>query len=208
LAVGVRRGGDAREPSVVAVALPWLLIPPALLLLGSLWDPLYVFRYVLYSLPALMLLVAAGLDRFRWWLHVPLVLALIALTIPMHQAVRSPSIGANDLRGEAAYLSSNKRPGDAIVFLSPPQRQMTSSYPRAYSGLDDIGRAESPAEAANFNGIDVSTAGLQRKLDRTDRVWAVKYWVTASQRPAKHVIERQRYAMFKRAGLHWVSTRH
>ena len=198
----------ARIPSVLNVGLPWLLIPPVGLLVISIWDPLYVFRYVLYSLPALALLVAAGLDRLRWWLHVPIVVALIALTIPMHHEVRSTLIGANDTRREAHFIAANKRSGDAIVYLVPTQRFMSKSYPAAYAGLRDIGLLESQAAAANFSGLNVSDAVLMQRLEETDRVWAVKYWAFPSARPANRLLEEKRYAQFKAAGLHWVETKH
>ncbi len=197
-----------RTPSPWNVGLPWLLAPTVALLAMSIWHPLYVFRYVLYSLPALAVLIAAGLDRFRWWLHAPLVLALLAAAIPMQYDVRSPLIGANDLRGEAAYIQANKRAGDAIVYLVPTQRFMSHSYPSAYAGLRDVGLLKSQAEAANFSGYNVSDTTLVRRLRSVDRVWAVKYWAFPSARPANRVLEERRYAQFKEAGLHWVETVH
>ena len=63
---GTRRpAGPAGTPTVLNIALPWLVLPPILLFVGSIWDPLYVFRYLLYTLPALVLLMAAGLDRLE-----------------------------------------------------------------------------------------------------------------------------------------------
>ncbi len=44
-----------------AMTIPWLLIPPALLIGVSFAIPLYVPRYVLYCLPAVALLAGAGL---------------------------------------------------------------------------------------------------------------------------------------------------
>jgi mannosyltransferase len=197
---------NARTPSVLNVGLPWLLIPPILLMVVSVWKPLYVFRYVLYSLPALALLVAAGLDRLRWWLHVPLVIVLIAATVPMQHQVRSTRIGANDLRGEAAYIDANKRHGDGIVYLVPSQRFMSHSYPSAYAGLQDLALRKTQADAANFSGLNVSDATLVRRLSGVDRVWAVKYWAFPSARPGNRIVEQRRYDQFKEAGLHWVQT--
>nr|WP_241266579.1 glycosyltransferase family 39 protein [Streptomyces scabichelini] len=54
-----RAAGSAR---IRGFALPWLLLPPSALLTFSLIQPVYNERYVLYSLPALALLVAGGLN--------------------------------------------------------------------------------------------------------------------------------------------------
>jgi mannosyltransferase len=190
------------------VALPWLLIPPILLLVYSVYQPLYVFRYVLYCLPALALLVATGLDRLKWWLHLPVLAALVVATIPLHQTVLDPKTGANNLRGEAAYIKSQKQPGDAIVYLVPTQRYMSNSYPPAYAGLYDIAAAKSQAQAGNFSGINVTDQQLLERLRGVDRVWAVKYWAFPAARPGNRVIENERYALFKEAGLKWKSTKH
>src|ERR1019366_6730650 len=50
-----------RPLNPAAIALPWLTVPPFLLIAGSYVKPVYVERYVEFCLPALAILVAAGL---------------------------------------------------------------------------------------------------------------------------------------------------
>jgi mannosyltransferase len=52
--------------SVPALCLPWLILPPAILLVASLVTPVYTLRYVLLCIPAIALL-APGLSRSAWW---------------------------------------------------------------------------------------------------------------------------------------------
>jgi mannosyltransferase len=131
---GLRRGFCGL--TLARVALPWLLVPPVLLLAISLADPLYVERYVVFCLPALSLLVAAGLV----WLTkltadaatargiravlvptllVPTLLAaaIIAALVGPQRAIRLPSARADNLRAVAAVLGAHERPGDAILYL-------------------------------------------------------------------------------------------
>ncbi len=54
------RPGRRREVTVATVALPWLVLPPLVLLGVSLVQPVYVERYVVFCQPALALLCAAG----------------------------------------------------------------------------------------------------------------------------------------------------
>ncbi|MFD1659424.1 hypothetical protein ACFSL4_14710, partial [Streptomyces caeni] len=64
LAVAVRMPGPARRGvSPAGVALPLLLIPPAVLMAVSRLSPLYDDRYVLYALAGAPLLAAAGAER-------------------------------------------------------------------------------------------------------------------------------------------------
>ncbi len=50
-----------RPLNPAAIALPWLVVPPILLIGGSFIKPVYVERYVEFCLPALAILVGAGL---------------------------------------------------------------------------------------------------------------------------------------------------
>ena len=50
-----------RPLNPAAIALPWLVVPPFLLIGGSFIKPVYVERYVEFCLPALAILVGAGL---------------------------------------------------------------------------------------------------------------------------------------------------
>ncbi|MHB1873887.1 MAG: glycosyltransferase family 39 protein, partial [Streptosporangiaceae bacterium] len=55
---GLRRGAGL---SLAVVSLPWLVLPPVVLIAASFAHPVYVERYVVFCLPALSLLAAAGL---------------------------------------------------------------------------------------------------------------------------------------------------
>jgi mannosyltransferase len=63
VAGGVTAGlaGRRRVPvDMVTVAAPWLVLPPLVLFAGSQIHPVLNFRYVVYCMPALALLAAAG----------------------------------------------------------------------------------------------------------------------------------------------------
>src|SRR5581483_11527793 len=72
--------------------LLWLLFPIFFVFLVSQFKHLYLARYFIFCLPALLLLVAAGLDRIRW----RLVLALVLI-----------AIGMLSLRGVQAYYEKD-----------------------------------------------------------------------------------------------------
>lgn len=58
LAPSVRRG----TCGLAAVALPLAVVPPAVLLTVSQWQPLYAPRYTFFAFAGLPLLAAAGAD--------------------------------------------------------------------------------------------------------------------------------------------------
>ena len=68
IAVGARIAAACGRPlAIIDVALPWLVLPPAILLGISQIHPLYNFRYVVFCLPAVALLGADGLSWLAWF---------------------------------------------------------------------------------------------------------------------------------------------
>ncbi|WP_106398220.1 glycosyltransferase family 39 protein [Actinocorallia populi] len=157
---------------LLRVALPWLVLPPVLLVGVSLvGSPYYVQRYLLYCVPAAALLVAAGLETLSWKLAVPLVVAAAAATVPVHLDQRRQDGRVDDLRALAEIVAEHKRPGDAILFTDVRMRPALSVYPSAYRGLDDVMRRATPVAAGDLKGREVSRAGYAEALAGTDRVW-------------------------------------
>ncbi|WP_232384365.1 hypothetical protein [Actinomadura violacea] len=134
--------------------MPWLLLPATVLLLVSQFHPFYTGRYVIGSLPAMALLAAAGLARlpFRTWIA-PLV-ALAVLLAPLQVAQRRPENWWDNLRGAAAIVKREARPGDAILFLTKDRRSIAEAYPDAFRGLRDVALRRTPAQAGDFGGTE------------------------------------------------------
>ncbi len=64
---------------LVALCLPWLILPPAILLTVSLVHPVYTFRYIVYCIPAAALLIGAAVAALgRYAGPAVLVLILVA----------------------------------------------------------------------------------------------------------------------------------
>jgi 4-amino-4-deoxy-L-arabinose transferase-like glycosyltransferase len=131
--------------------LLWLLFPIAAMLAISQAKPLFLPRYFIFVLPALVLLAAAGLDRLwgarsslaaarfyaRRALFAAAVLILVALSVRGDLAYyrKDFDIAREDWRGATQYILNNSRPGDVIVFHQPMGR-MPYEY---YRGLDGAG---------------------------------------------------------------------
>jgi mannosyltransferase len=99
--------------------LIWLIFPVLLTVLLSLARPVFLGRYMIFCLPALLILAAAGLARLRQaWL---LVAALSGILLLGSQGVffvyghdfdneRDASSAASD------FILDHSQPGDAVVF--------------------------------------------------------------------------------------------
>ena len=174
---------------MVTVALPWLLLPAAVLLAASQVRPVYDPRYLVFCLPALGLLGACGVawvTRFATmmtvrgtggatvWLPAILILALLAaLVVGPQRSVRAASSRLADLRGTAAVLAAQGRRGDAVLYVPPSNRVFSLAYPAPFRRLRDVALAESPAAAANLSGAEVTAGVLRARFAGVGRVWVV-----------------------------------
>ena len=93
----------------------WASLPIAIALLISIVStPIFLPRYLIGSLPALLLAAASGLSRFsRSWLGYGLMaLSVMMVTVSY---VRSPSDYREDWRGVSALLHERLRPLDCVL---------------------------------------------------------------------------------------------
>jgi mannosyltransferase len=179
-------GGSA---ILTIVALPWLILPPVVMLAVSRFKPVYDERYVLFCQPALALLCAAGLawlarvvsmalpsgrGRVLAWLPSVGVLAVLAalLVAPQH-AVRLQSSRLDDLRYDAAVVAAHGRPTDIVFYIPWNQRILGMGYPAPFQRLRDVSLAVSPVKSDTLLGTEVSLATLHDRLRNVSRVWLV-----------------------------------
>ncbi|MEO3786660.1 glycosyltransferase family 39 protein [Actinocorallia sp. B10E7] len=165
--------GAWRQPSLRPVAVPWLLLPPVLLLGVSLVSPVYTPRYVLFTAPAAALLVAAGLESLPAVLTWAGAAALVAGMAPMHLQQHAVDDRADDLRRLRAIVKRHERPGDGLLFRVSEQRTIMGAYPETFARLDDLALERGGPEAGNLVGVLTGPAGFARRLAGTGRVWVV-----------------------------------
>ena len=171
------------------LALPWLVLPAAILLTVSQIRPVYDTRYVLYSTPALALLIATGLAWLTRlvastqigkaagllsWAPALVILAVFAgLVLAPQRSMRLPSARADNLRQVSAIVAANEHSGDAVLYLPVNKRGFSMGYPAPFRRLWDISLAKSPVAADNLLGTEVAVPVLRARAARVDRLWVV-----------------------------------
>ncbi|MFD0901016.1 glycosyltransferase family 39 protein [Actinomadura sediminis] len=178
------RSGPHRVP-LAAVAVPWLVVPTALLLVVSMvGDPMFYYRYTVYTLPALGLLLGAGLARLlaaasrradRIAVLAAAAAALAGPSVQPHGLIRHEESRPENMREAASAVAANARPGDAVVYLAGVVRWNAAAYPDVFGRLDDVGMRVGPVAAANLKGRDVRPRDLGPKLAKYDRVWVMNH---------------------------------
>jgi mannosyltransferase len=191
--LGLRRGGGLTLP---VVCLPWFSLPPAVVMTVSLVHPFYVFRYILFSLPGLVIVEAAGLVWLvaltrrllarRWparravrWSFVPsaiLAVLFVAAVAGPQAATRQGSSRADNLRTIASILTARERPGDAILYLPRLTAVIGRAYPGPFDKLRDIGQQAGPVASGTLLGVPASPAVVAARLRGVHRLWTVE-WV-------------------------------
>lgn len=188
-----------------ALTVPWLVLPPVLLLTVSVAHPVYDERYVVFCTPAAALLMAGGLVWLAGLLRmtpagrdrpgVALVPALAILAViaaalvAPQQHARTTAARLDDLRRVSAIVAAGERPGDAVIFMPWNTRVASLAYPDPFRRLRDIGLLRSPVASATLTGIPVSPALMARRLAGVRRVWLVRWHLPLPAPPSPLVRE-------------------
>lgn len=99
----------------------WLFVPILIVLLVSIARPVFAPRYLIISLPAWIMLGAAGITASRSRLLAGLL--TVAVAFAGLDGVRSYykvdfDIGRNDVRSATAYILDHAQPHDGVVFYT------------------------------------------------------------------------------------------
>jgi mannosyltransferase len=191
----VAEGGRFTRMSPAAIALPWLVVPPVVLLAVSMKKPVYNARYVEFCLPALALLVAAGLvglarlasrtvpssglgplnrDVAAWVPSGVVMLILAVLVISPQHAIRQSTARPDNLRLASAIVAKYERPGDVVFYMPVNMHVLGTGYPAPFEKLRDIALAESALQSATLTGTELrNPAELASRFTDVSRVWVV-----------------------------------
>ena len=159
--------------------LLWLTVPPLAGYALSYLTPVYLYRYFLVCLPALVLFVAAGFARLRPpWLGVALALAAIVLSLRATVSCQPDcKLRYDEWEPAAALIAERSRPGDAIVVYPRqlrtaldhylPARRPRLLYPQRWDLLGGTGEGAS---------LERAVPGLLAR-----RVWLVTWWLPSER---------------------------
>lgn len=173
-----------RRRQVVTALLVWAIAPPVLTYVTFPLLHLFLYRYLLFTLPAWALLAAGGLDGIsrlvfrRAWPQALLAAValptLALLVLPAHQAARTPIVpGEPDYRAAAQTIAQGQRSDDGIVFAGTkrPPRMGIAYEMRDQARPADVLVASTSAELGSF-GVTECPVTLTC-LDHRKRIWLV-----------------------------------
>jgi mannosyltransferase len=209
-----------RPLNPVAIALPWLVVPPFLLIAVSYVKPVYYERYVEFCLPALAILVGTGLTgivrlasaapvrrRRVAWLPVAvaalIVLGLAAMLVGPQGAIRQTAARPDNLRLASAIVAANERPGDVVFYIPLDMHVLGTGYPAPFERLRDIALAQSPIASGTLTGTEItSPALLKSRFTDVSRVWVVTGASNYKFPVPSTAVDREKMNLIAAAGMH------
>ena len=111
--------------------LTWLLLPILFVFLISQLKPLFVIRYFVFTIPAVVLLAAAGLAQIRQRVVLGILLVVFGYLSLRGDASfyqKDFDITREDWRSASRYVLANSEPGDVILFHQPITRMPYEYY--------------------------------------------------------------------------------
>ncbi|GHE36344.1 hypothetical protein CP980_29495 [Streptomyces vinaceus] len=170
--------------SASSVGLPLLAVPQLGLIGISLVQPLFLDRYVLFSMVGLALLIGAGLVAAvraarplfprGAGLLVPVAIGISVLALlPVELDKRAPASRVDDVLAVAGEVARLGRPGDAVLFVPAARRDTALVSPGAFAGLADVALERGPVASATLKGEEADPARIREALLGQRRVLLV-----------------------------------
>ncbi len=156
------------------LSLPWMIVPPALLLGVSTVDPIYTSRYVLMCVPAGALLggmALVGLGRVAG----PVALVLVMLAgFNVQVTQREPYGHYDNVRALDQIVAAHARPGDVVLYTNPNSASFGAAYSYGLGTLPNIQTKEAAIPSGTLAGTWVDLTTLRARLRSVSRVWVVE----------------------------------
>jgi mannosyltransferase len=173
-----------------ALCLPWLILPPAILLIGSVVTPVYNFRYILFCAPAAVLLGGAGLAALGRIAGTAALVVVTILGLNTQIFYRTPGGHGDNIRQADRLIAATAKPGDMVLYTNDNAESFGAAYPYGLGKLTNIELAQRPIPSATLGGTNVPASVLHNRLAHASRLWIVEIDASA---PARLLLEGLHY---------------
>jgi mannosyltransferase len=158
---------------MIALCVPWLLLPPAILIYESHGTPLY-FRYLLFCAPAAAILLGAALAALGWIVGAAVLAIFAVLAVPTMLRVRGPDgHGGADIVAADQVIARDRRPGDVVMYgsLNEP---IALATPYGIRQLRNIELGKTAIASGTLGGLRAPRAVIDRRAEAARRIWVVE----------------------------------
>ena len=182
--LALRRPWETRNRQLAIIALSWIGLPTAVLLLYSVvQQPIYYPRYLCYTSPAMALLLAVCIVAlFRTRERVTAALAAFALAATPNYLIaqRGPFAKEGmDFSQIADVITAHASAGDCLILDNTttwkpgPIRPLTAARPAAYEKLVDPGRGMRAPQRNRLWDAHLGIWGVADQVRHCTVLWTV-----------------------------------
>ena len=156
------------------ITLPWLIVPPLILLVVSVAQPVYTSRYILVCIPALTLIGGAAVASYGRLAGV-IALAVILIAGATTQLGQRTTAGHyDDIMALDQIVAAHARPGDYVLYTNPNAESFGAAYSYGLGKLPNIALKQGPNQSGTLAGTNASLAEIRSRLAHAQRVWVVE----------------------------------
>ena len=159
---------------LVQLSLPWLVVPPLLLLAASTVQPVYTSRYILLSIPALALIGGVAIASYGRIVGTIALGIMLIVGVPTQLGQRMEGGHFDDIRAIDRIVAARAQPGDVILYTNPNAESFGAAYSFGLGKLRNIALKQGPIPSGTLAGTDVSISALKSRLKHVNRVWIVE----------------------------------
>ena len=156
------------------VTLPWLVVPPLILLAASTVQPVYTSRYILICIPALALIAGAAVASYGRIAGLIALLAVLIAGAPAQADQRATDGHYDNILALDHIVAANARPGDYALYTNPNAESFGAAYSFGLGKLPNIAQKQGPIASGTLAGTNVPIAQLRSRLSHAHRVWVVE----------------------------------
>lgn len=166
-----------RRRNTVALAC-WALVPTAAVLIAGFWEPIWVSKYLWFTLPGVALLAASGIRRIPVGPKIAIVLVIAILGSTAQLTMRGPAGHAEDSRAVDSIIGPRYQPGDVAVYANNhpsipwAPRDMVARYLPAARTPEDVLAITAQREDGQL--LATERTGVAGCLGDVTRVWVIR----------------------------------
>ncbi|MGA8116851.1 MAG: glycosyltransferase family 39 protein [Actinocatenispora sp.] len=166
-----------RHPAIVYTA--WAMVPAVVLFAVGHYTSVWLPRYLLFTLPAWVLLAAITLDRVPLVRGLLVVAAVALVSVPAQMTFREPTGHTQDTRAVATIIANNEQPGDGIIYGTEDPggawvgRDIVTHYLAPGSRPKDLLVVQQPRSNGKVLAIECKDAS-KCLGSSTSRIWIVR----------------------------------
>ena len=156
------------------LSLPWLVVPPLILLAASTVQPVYTSRYILICIPPLALVAGAAIASYGRAAGVIALAAVFFAGAPTQVQQRAYAGHYDNIKALDHIVAKYKHPGDYVLYTNPNAGSFGAAYSYGLGTLPNIAQAKAAIPSGTLAGTVAPPRTIRNRLGHAMRVWVVE----------------------------------